>query len=262
MTEYRDSSNISDAQGETRYFGNCKECHQPLKLPFYQYYHNDITGENYRTGPVSSFEEWARYGYLVNCKCMDGFPKYYLTAEECKRLPSNRSDKLCSLCDGLKKSKSEYTQLHFTPDSANEELDGYVSQLPDLSNYRDPRSFYGGFIDSHWYDFAEDLSIAFADEKAILAKDKHERLDDLRNNFIKDKSRRYPNEKELTRWLNRRDDFVSHCKIFDLRGIGYLFYEVVRRFVIIIHLKNHQKLWWQFYIPEWSVITELWPGPW
>jgi hypothetical protein len=94
------------------------------------------------------------------------------------------------------------------------------------------------------------LNIAFTEEDVTFNKYSQQHLDNLQNNFIKDKARRYPNEEELTRWLRQYyGDVVSHCKIFDMRDSYYIYFDIMRRFVIIVHLGNDSGLWCNFFIP-------------
>jgi hypothetical protein len=159
-------------------------------------------------GPYHHSEESGRYGALIAYKCApDGYNGVYTTyyqTGEYEHLP--RKQDLCSSCDAEKKSKIEYIQLHLTPDSANADLDEYVAQLPDLSDYPEPTNIHEGFFelgDGCYYGLLDDILIAFAEENTILEKNEQALLDDLLNNIIKDKGRRYPNEEELTQWLKR-----------------------------------------------------------
>lgn len=97
------------------------------------------------------------------------------------------------------------------------------------------------------------LEVIFAEENAILRKDEQELLNKFKNNFIKDKGRRYPDDKELSQWFLQQmgGGKTRHCKIFDMGGLNYFRDDLVRRFVIMLHLDEDEfgiQLWWQFWI--------------
>jgi hypothetical protein len=231
---------------------NCKNCDKPLKSHFYLFYHNDLTDEHYRTGLIPSTDEICRYDFLVEDKKLKGRLSY---GREFKHLLSVRKEILCAECYKAKETKIDAIQLHLVPDSFNAELAHYMSTLPDLRHYPPPDYF--GLDDDFGYAIQERLNIAFAEENVtfdrniIFERCSQELLDNLQNNFIKDKARRYPNDEELTRWLRHYyGDVVSHCKIFDMRGLDYICSDVIRRFVIIVHLANDSGLWCMFSIPD------------
>jgi len=123
-----------------------------------------------------------------------------------------------------------------------------------LSHYPPPDYF--GLDDDFGEGVQGKLNVAFAEENVTFDKNvtfellSQRLLDDLQNNFIKDKARRYPNEEELTRWLRQYfGDVISKCKIFDMRCLDYICSDVRRRFVIIVHLENDLGLWCMFFIP-------------
>jgi len=137
-------------------------------------------------------------------------------------------------------------------DSVNAELDQYVAGLPDTSDYDHPSSFDEGFFglgNGYGYDMQDSLDIAFARENEIFDEYSQKRLDDLLNNFIKEKGRRCPNDQELAAWLDvscvRFPD--ASCKIFDLRGMNYVLSDFIRRFVVIVHLDVDK--WARFSVP-------------
>jgi hypothetical protein len=224
---------------------NCKTCDKPLKSHFYIFYHNDHTDEHYRTGLISSTDEICRYDFLAQDKKLKGRLSY---GREFKHLLSMRKEILCAECYKAKETKIDAIQLHLVPDSFNAELAHYMSTLPDLSHYPPPDYF--GLEDDFGYVIQERLNIAFAEESVTFEKCSQDLQDDLRNNFIKDKARRYPSEEELTRWLQQYvGKAISHCKIFDMRGLDYVNSDVMRRFVIIVHLGNVSGLWCMCSIP-------------
>jgi hypothetical protein len=231
---------------------NCKTCDKPLKSHFYQYYHNDQTNEHHRTGLITSTDEAYRYDFLAEYKKRNGglFKPY---DGEFERLSFVKKERLCPECYKARETKIDAIHLHLVPDSFNAELAYYMSTLPDLSHYPPPLDFdegYFGLGDDFGYMMQEKLNIAFAEESVTFDKYSRQHIDDLLNNFIKDKARRYPNDEELTRWLRQHHgDAVLKCKIFDMRGLDYIYSDVMRRFVLIIHLGNESGLWCNFFIP-------------
>ncbi len=214
----------------------------------YRYYPNDSTGEYYKSGPIESMDERSRYDFLA-CRKWKGDSSIPEGPKDTYRFLTS-ADGLCSECQNS--WLGEVVQLYLTPDSVNAELDRYMAGLPDLSDYPKPdRRAAQEAWNQYYWGLLLDIEIIFAEGNANLGE-YQDVLDDLLNNFIKDKGRRYPNEDEFTRWLNRGElsRIVSHCKIFDLRGKNYINYEVVQRFVIIIHFKDSGGLWWQLWAPE------------
>jgi hypothetical protein len=249
MIDTRNSSNLIHVGAEDlpinnkQVYGTCKGCHNHLGSPFYQYYHIETTGEDYRRGPISSLDDLTRYDFLVNKKLRDGFPGRYIKFDE---FPPKK-EMLCSSCDTGKESKIDFIQLHLLSDSINTGLHRYIAALPDLSDYPPPSNIDEGFFglgDGAYHELQDSLDIAFAEENAKLEKYEEDRLNDLLNNFVEEMGRRYPNDKELAQWLG-----VPRCKIFDLRGMNYIRWFEVRRFVVIVHLEKVSGPWCEFLVP-------------
>lgn len=263
MIDNSDSSHIYDVRGNPLDLGNCEGCYKSIKPPFYQYFHIEPTGENYRSGPITSRDELFRYIGLIERKCLDAYRSDYLPYEVYRRLNFGNKDRVCSQCFSEEKSTSDATELHLIPNSTNLDLDRYISELPDLSCYDDFGIYSSDTrceISGNYYDMTDKLEVIFAEENAILRKDEQEFLNKFKNNLIKDKGRHYPDDKELSQWFSEQmgGGNTRHCKIFDMRGLNYFQDDLVRRFVIILHLDEAEfgiqlwdpRLWWQFWIPD------------
>jgi hypothetical protein len=239
MTEIDGSSNLNCTLGVD--FGNCDSCKRTLEAPFYQYYRNGDSGEYCRSGAIASKDEQGRYDFLGLCK--------HGMNCEFEEMLYVKKETLCLECYEGMETKVNAIQLHLNPDTTNAALENYLSTLPDPGDY--PR-FERGLLyclADIYESIRDDLNIAFAKEDVKFDKYAQERLDNLMDNCITEKGRRYPNEEELARWLGD----VSHCKIFDMRDLNYIQADVIRRFVVIVHLPNHRTyidgVWLPFYLP-------------
>lgn len=178
---------------------NCKTCDKPMKSHFYQFYHDPQTNEHYITGLITSIDEADRYNLLAEYKKLkDGQYKPYTGQFE--HLPCVKREILCPECYKESEINTNAIDLRLVPDSFNAELASYMATLPDLSHYPKPRLFDEGCFGLH-YELKQNLSIAFTEKDDTYECGYERDIDDLRNNFIKDKARRYPNDDELTRYV-------------------------------------------------------------
>jgi len=239
------------------HFGKCDGCGKPLQLPYYLYYHDLKTDEYYKSSSVTSEDERERYDFLGECKKRaDGI---------FVRSPHMDKERLCSECYEQNETKICATQLHLLPDSINPHIERYISLLPDQAKIWEQYGYYDlgrhdqEDVDDTFASIEQDLHLAFAEDDAnYYLRSRQQELEDLRNNFIKDKTRRYPNNEELTAWMKRHsvDGFleISRCKIFDMRGLNYALNNVIRRFIVIVHFSVPEGFWAMFrYPPKCSV---------
>jgi hypothetical protein len=219
---------------------NCKACDKPMKSHFYQFYNNPQTNEHYITGLITSIDEADRYNLLAEYKKRkDGADRPY--AGQFEHLPCKK-EILCPECYKESEANINAIDLRLVPDSFNAELASYMATLPDLSHYPKPRLFDEECCFGLLNELKHNLTIAFTEKDDTYECGYEEDIDDLRNNFIKDKARRYPNDDELTRWMRKRmGDEIFKCKIFDMWGLGYS--EWARRFVVIVQLINEGGPW-------------------
>ncbi len=220
------------------HIGKCDSCDKPLQLPYYVYYHDLKTGEYYKSSGIVSEAERERYDFLGECKKRaDGI---------FVRSPYTDKERLCSGCYKQNETKICATQLQLLPDSTNPHIEHYISTLPNPAKIWEQNGYYHlgrhdqEAVDDTFASIEEDLHLAFAEDDAnFYLQSRQKELEDLRNNFIKDKTRRYPNNEELTAWMQRHnvEGFleISCCKIFDMRGSNYALNDVIRRFIVIVH---------------------------
>ena len=171
---------------------NCKTCDKPMKSHFYQSYHNPQTNEHYITGLITSIDEVGRYNFLAeNKKRKDEV--YQPGHGHFEPIRSVKKEIVCPECYKVSATaNTNATHLRLVPDSFNAELASYMSTLPDLSHYPKPCHFDEGCFglgDGFFYELEEEIDIAFAEENVTFDTYSQERLDDLQNNFIKDKTR-------------------------------------------------------------------------
>src|SRR5438477_12478930 len=120
MTEIE---SLNRMQWEKADLGNCKSCKKTLKTPIYQYYHNQLTGENYKSGPITSIDEYGRYRLLATCR--------QRADASIERAPFGalKEETFCIECYEDRGTKLGAIQLHLVTDSVNAELDRSVAQL-------------------------------------------------------------------------------------------------------------------------------------
>ena len=146
------------------------------------------------------------------------------------------------------------TQLHLLPDSTNPHIEHYISTLSDPAKIWEQYGYYHlgrhdqETVDDTFASIEDDLHLAFAgDDANFYLQSRQQELEDLRNNFIKDKTRRYPNNEELTAWMKRHsvNGFleISRCKIFDMHGLNYALDDVIRTFIVIVHFSIPGGFW-------------------
>lgn len=239
------------------HFGKCDRCDKHLQLPYYLYYHDLKTGEYYKSSSVTSEDERERYDFLGECK---------KRADEIfVRSPYMDKERLCSECYEQNETKICATQLHLLPDSTNPHIERYISTLPNPAKIWEQNGYYHlgrhdqETVDDTFASIEYDLHLAFAeDDTNFHLQSRQQQLEDLRNNFIKDKTRRYPNNEELTALMRRHtvEGFleISRCKIFDMRRLNYVLNDVIRRFIVIVHFTVPEGFWVVCHYPPKSSI--------
>jgi hypothetical protein len=240
------------------HFGKCDSCDKPLQLPYYLYYHDLKTGEYYKSSSVTSEDERERYDFLGECKKRaDGI---------FVRSPYMDKERLCSKCYGQNETEICAIRLHLLPDSIDPHIEHYISTLPEPAKIWEQNGYYHlgrhdqETVDDTFASIEEDLHLAFAeDDTNFYLQSRQHQLEDLRNNFIRDKTRRWPNNEELTAWMKRHsvDRFleISRCEIFDMRGSYYVVDDVIRRFIVIVHFLVPEGFWVVFHYPPKSSIS-------
>lgn len=144
------------------------------------------------------------------------------------------------------------------------DLERYVISLPDRSymlekelGYDYSNHHHGEMLDEYWFGFDADMESIFTSEDPqvvskrtfVYGESGVIRTRQQIRNFIKDKDRVFPNEQEITTYLQQHhNDFgfeIQYCKIFELgtdnRGRP--------KFTIIIHFSRPKGYWMIFHIP-------------
>jgi hypothetical protein len=176
-------------------------------------------------------------------------------------------ERLCSKCYEQNETKICATRLHLLPDSINPHIEHYIATLQEPTKIWEQYGYYHlgrhdqETVDDTFASIEEDLHLAFADDTNFYLRSRQHELEDLRNNFISDKTRRWPNNEELTAWMKRHsvDGFleISRCEIFDMRGSYYVLDDVIRRYILIVHFSIPEGFWLMYYYPPKSSISFL-----